>query len=186
MDEKYFDRIITTVILAVLFVLSFLLLKTILLSIIMGLILGFVFYPVYKYTNSKLNSRDLSAFIICLGLIILIVIPIWFLTPVLLKQTFQIYNISQNLDLVTPLKKFFPSVFSSEQFSSEIASVISSLATKTANKLVNWVSNIFTNFASWFLQFIVVIFTFYFALKEKEELSGYIKSLLPFSKEVEK
>ena len=36
------------------------------------------------------------------------------------------------------------------------------------------------------LQFLVVFFTFFFILRNKEESVTYIKSLLPFSKEVEK
>jgi predicted PurR-regulated permease PerM len=36
------------------------------------------------------------------------------------------------------------------------------------------------------MQIFVVFFTFFFALRDKEKITGYIKSLLPFSKEVEK
>jgi predicted PurR-regulated permease PerM len=36
------------------------------------------------------------------------------------------------------------------------------------------------------LQFVVVLFTFFFVLKEKEKIIEYVKSMLPFSKTVEK
>src|SRR3989339_678203 len=54
-----------------------------------------------------------------------------------------------------------------------------------ANYLTNFFSQLIIDFPTLFLQFVVVIFSFFFILRDKEELADYIKSLLPFSKEVE-
>ena len=137
MDREYFRKITTTAILAVLIVLSFLLIKPILLSVFLALVLAFLFYPLYKRINKTIKSKNLSAFLICIFLIILIIIPIWFLTPIIINQSIEIYIATQQMDFVTPLKNIFPSIFASESFSQEIGSTIYSFVTKTTNKIMN-------------------------------------------------
>ena len=137
-------------------------------------------------TNKKINSPNISSLLICTFLILLIAIPIWFLTPILLNQTFNLYVASQNLDIATPLNKIFPSIFGSNQFSSELVSLIRSLITNSANSLVNWASDLLTNFLTLSLQFLIVLFTLFYFLRDREKFTDYIKGLLPFSKEIER
>ena len=186
MDDIYFRKITTTIPLIVLVVLSFFLLKPILLSIILGLILAFVFTPVYDWVYKITKSRNISAILICLLLILLIVLPLWFFTPIIVDQSIKIYLASQQMDFVTPIKNIFPSLFASEEFSAEIGSIIYSFVTKATNSLMNSLSQLMLNFPTLFLQSLVVFFTFFFVLRDKEQLLSYIKSLLPFSKDVEK
>ena len=51
---------------------------------------------------------------------------------------------------------------------------------------MNSFSQIILNFPTLFLQFLVVFFTFFFVLKDKDKLISYVQSLSPFSKDVEK
>lgn len=186
MDDKYYKNIATTVILALLIVLSFLLLRPILLSIIIGLILAFIFYPVYKWINKKTGWKNVSAFLICAFLLILIILPIWFLTPILVDQSVKIYLSVQETDFVTPLKNVFPDLFASEAFSAEVGSIIHSFVSKVTNSLANTISKIILDFPILFLQLLVVFFTFFFALRDKKELEDYVKSLLPFPSHTQK
>jgi len=171
-------------VLAILAALSFFLLKPILLSLILGVILVIIFSPAHNWLLRKLKSRTISAVIICIFLLIVIIIPFWFLTPLFIQQSFQIYLSSQQIDFVTPLKTIFPSFFASDQFSNEIGSIISSFITKTTNTLVNSLSQLILNFPTIFLQMLVVFFTFFFVLRDKEYFADYLKNLLPFQKEV--
>lgn len=186
MDDVYFRKIITGIILIGLVVLSFFLLKPILLSIIVALILAFIFTPVYDWLHRIIKAKNLAALLVCFLLILLIVLPIWFLTPIIINQSVKIYLISQEMDFVTPLKNIFPSLFASEEFSAEIGSILHSFVVKITNSLVNFFSQLILNFPTLFLQFLIVFFTFFFVLRDKEKLVSYIKSLLPFSKDVEK
>jgi len=185
MEDIYFRKIMTSVILITLAVLSFLLVKPILLSIIFGILLAFLFTPVYNWFYKIIKSKNISAFLVCFLLILLIVLPLWFLTPVVIDQSIKIYISSQQMDFVKPIKSIFPAFFSSEEFSTEIGSIIHSFVTKSTNKLMNALSTLVLNFPTLFLQSIVVFFTLFFVLRDKEEMILYIKSLLPFSKEVE-
>jgi len=186
MDKEYLKKITTLIILLVLVVLAFFLVRPILLSIIMGLILAFIFSPLYNILYKYFKSKNLSASVICILLLVVIILPLWFLTPVVIDQSIKIYMASQQMDFVTPLKNFFPNLFVSEEFSAEIGSTIYSFVTKATNSLMNSVSKLILNFATIFLQLLVVFFVLFFVLRDKEELVKYIQSILPFSKEVEK
>lgn len=186
MEEIYFRKIMSIVVLAVLIILSFFLLKPLILSIIFGMILAFIFYPVYNWLNKKTRSKNLSSFLICFSLIIIIALPAWFLTPIAVDQSIKIYLASQQMDFIAPIKSLFPSFFTSETFSAEIGSMIHSFATKTTNKLMNVLSSLILNFPVIFLQSIVVFFTLFFVLRDKDKFIEYIKSLLPFTKDVQK
>ncbi len=185
MDEAYFKKIITVIILAVLTVLSFFLLKDILLAIIFGVILAFVFSPVHDWLNKKVKSKNLSVAIISIFLILLIFVPIWLITPPLIDESLKIYFASQKMDFTTAINNLFPSVFSSAEFSSEIGSIIHSFVNRTINSFVNYVSGFILNFPQILLQLMVALFTFFFVLRDKENIFSYLKSLMPFSKDVE-
>lgn len=186
MDDKSYTKITSAVILLLLLVLSFLLIKPFLLAMILGFILAFIFRPLYLRFNKKIKSKNLSATLICILLLILIVIPVWFLTPILVNQSIQIFIASQNLDLVTPLKQILPQLFETEVVSNGITTALYSFITKITNSTMNAFSDLILNFPTLFLQFLVVLFVFFFSLKDGEALVEYIKSLLPFSKETEK
>jgi len=185
MDSIYFRQIVTAAIFILLVVLSFFLLKPILLSIIVGIILAFIFNPVYVWLNKSINSKNISAFLMCFLLILLIIFPIWFLTPILIDQSFKIYLASQQIDFIQPLKNIFPSLFASEEFSAEIGSILSSFVTKMTNFLVNFLSKVILNFPTLFLQLLVVFFTFFFVLRDKDSFIDYIKSIMPFSQDIQ-
>ena len=184
MEDEYLKRATITFVLLVLAFLSFLVLKPILLSIILAIILVVIFSPIHNWLLRILNSRTLSASLICLFLFFLIVIPFWFLIPIFVQQSFQLYVVSQQIDFVTPLKTIFPSFFASDQFSNEIGSIISSFTTKTTNAFVNWLSQIILNFPKISLQILVIFFTFFFVLRDKEYFEDYLKNILPFNKDV--
>lgn len=185
MEDIYFKKITTTIILLVLIVLSFFLLKPILLSIILGIILAFIFMPIYNWIESKLNRKNLSAILISIFLILLIVLPIWILTPILIDQSLKIFFAVQEIDFTQSLQNLLPSIFGTEEFSSEIAGILRSFTNNSINSFINSLSSIIINFPSLFLQLCVIFFTFYFVLRDKDQLILYVKSLIPFSKEVE-
>ena len=185
MDETYFKKTITVIILVLLIVLSFLVMRPIIISIIMGLILAFIFSPVYDWLNKYIKQRDISTILIILFSLLIIILPIWFLTPILIKEAFTIFQATQQIDFVTALKSIFPDLFASEQFSIEIGAILSSFTTKITNSLVNYISSIILNFPTLLLQLTVVLFTFFFVLRDKENVLEYVKTLLPFSKEIE-
>lgn len=185
MDNEFFRKIVTVVILAALLLLSFLILRPILLSIIVGLILVVVFAPVYNRLLLILKSKNLTAALIIAFLILLILLPLAFLIPIFIEQSFEVYRASQKLDFVAIMQNIFPSLFASDAFSAEIGSILNSFVTKSANAFVNSLSQLILNFPTFLLHLLIVFSTFFFVLRDKEGLLSYIKSLMPFSEDVE-
>jgi|TARA_Y100000310_G_scaffold339682_1_gene433118 predicted PurR-regulated permease PerM len=185
MAENYLRKVGALVILAVLMVLSFLILKPILLAITMGVIFAVVFASFYDRIFKLTNSKNFSATIICFVLVLIIILPIWFLTPIFIKQSFEVFLFAQQMDFVTPLKSIFPSIFASEEFSEQIGSILFSFVNNLAGSMMNSFSKLILNFPIIFFQLIVVFFTLFFFLRDKDQLFDYVKSLSPFSKDVE-
>ncbi len=186
MDDTYFRKIITVILLALLIVLSFFIIRPLIIPIIMALILAFIFSPVYNWLYKYTKSKNLPVILIIAFIIIIILLPLWFLTPILIKQAFAIFQETQHIDFVTPLKSIFPDLFASQEFSAEIGAIMSSFISRITNSLVNSLSNLILNFPTLLLQLVVVLFTFFFVLRDKEKIMEYVKTLLPFSKDVEK
>jgi len=186
LDEAYFNKVMTVIIILFLVVVSFLLLRPILLSIILGLLLAFIFTPLYKWLYKKTGSKNLSASIVILIFALIIIIPIWFLTPILIIQSLKFIQATLQLDFVGLLKDLFPGLFRSEQISAQISSALTSFATKVADSITNSLSYVLLNFPTLSLHLLVVLFTFFFVLRDQESVLEYIKSLLPFPKEIEK
>ncbi len=186
MDEIFFRKITTIIILTILLILSFFMLKPILIAIIVGLLLAFLFSPAYDKLHKIIKQKSIPALIICVILLFLIVLPLWFFTPTIINESIKLYHASQQLDLVTPLKTLFPSFFASQEFSQEVGSITQSTISKLTNTLMNYLSGILLNFPTIILQIFIVFFVFFYALRDKDLIINYIKSLLPFSKEVEK
>lgn len=168
-------------------VLSFFVLRSIIISLISGIIIGFVFLPLYNLIQKKVKNKNLAASIVCAIVIIVILVPIWFLTPILLKESIQVFIASQNIDFATPIKTFFPSAFFvSPEVSTAFTNALRSLVTNFTRGVMNAVSEILLNAPTILLHIIVILFVFFFVLKDNKELVLYIQSILPFSKETEK
>ena len=184
-DEDYFVKTMTAVILIFLIVVSFLLLKPLLLAIVLGLLLAFIFNPVYNWIYKKTKSKNFSASLIIVLLILIILIPLWFLLPLLIEQSLKIIQATLQLDLITPLKNLFPNFFQSQQLTTQISSNLSTFTTKIANSITGSLTSLLLNIPTLSLQLIVVLFVFFFAMRDQEAFANYIRSLLPFSKEIE-
>lgn len=186
MDDAFFRKIITTVILAILLVLSFFLLKPLLTAIIIGFILAFIFSPLYNLFYKITKSKNFPSILICILLLALIVLPLWFFMPAIIDESIKLYRASQQLDIVTLLKAIFPSLFGSQEFSQEVGSAIQSFITTMTNSLMNYLSGVLLKIPTIILQIFVIFFTLFYTLKDKDKIIEYIKSLLPFSKDIEK
>lgn len=186
MDDAFFKKGLTIVIVLGLAVLAFLMLKPILLAIIFGILLAFIFSPLYNKIVKLIKAPRISALLICILLIWLIVLPIWFLLPIIIDQSIKLYMASQQLDFVTPLKKIFPTLFASNDLVAQIGPMIHSFVTNTTNSIMNGFANLLLQFPTIMLQTAVVFFMLFFILKDKERIVSYIQSLLPFSSDIQK
>jgi predicted PurR-regulated permease PerM len=185
MSDEFLKKAVPLITVLALIALAFFVVKPILMAIILGILLAFIFSPVYVFINKFLKRRNLSAFLICLILIVLIILPLWYLAPTIINQAIKFYLSAQQMDFVTPLTNFFPNFFQSDTFSNEVADAMRTFITNATDSLFDSLSNILVNIPNIILEMIVVFFTFFFVLRDGDKLVLYIKSLIPFSKDVE-
>ncbi len=186
MDESYYKKITGIILLVALLVLSFLLVRPIILAVVGGVILAFIFIPIYNWIHKLVKSKDLAATLVCILLLVLIFLPFWLLIPLFVDQSVKLYSSIQKIDFESPLQSLFPSLFNTERFTEELSSALYNFATKITNSLLEYASNFILNLPTMLIQLAVVLFTFYFTLRDREQIFSYAKSLMPFSKTVEK
>ena len=167
-----------------LFLLSFLVLKPIIIPIIFALLFAYVFHPLYDKIYAKLKRPNLSAAILMGILALVIVVPLIYFIPLLVRQIFHIYVFSQNMDLVGLIQQNFPKLFTAE-------------TTGIINQVNVAVGRIITQFMQQFtvilergfdliFKLIVFFFTFYLALRDSDKLRAYISRISPFSKDTDR
>lgn len=185
-DEKSFNKIASTVLIAVLVILTFLILRPILISSIFGLILAFIFYPLYKKFLSWTKNTNLSASLACVILLAIIILPLLFFISILVKQTFEIYTFIQGTDFLTPIYDAINKFFSSPELSKDLIVALNTFTSRIASSFLSEFTDILLSSPIILLQFLIILFVFFFGLRDGEKLVAYIQSLSPLSKETEK
>lgn len=184
-DEKDIKKFSVIFLALLLIILSFIILRPIVLAIITGLVLAYIFYPVYKKLLKVFREKNTTAFIMCMIILIIIFIPLWFLVPIIVKQVFDFYSYTQKVNLANTVKEAFPSLFSSETFTREFTTALNNLISKAANLITNAFSSLLVNLPTIIIQMVVILFVFFFALRDATKLGEYMKSLSPLNKDLE-
>lgn len=162
------------------FILAFFIIKPIIVPILFGLLFAYIFDPIYKKIQAKIKRENISAFIVLFGIVTIIAAPIVYFTPILIRQTSETYILLQNFNL-----NEFLNIFLHSSLSTSISENMSNLIYNISVALQNQFINIIVNFPSIFLQFIVFLFTFFFAIRDASEMKAYISTLSPFSEATE-
>ena len=183
-DDKIVKRVLLLALVAGIFVLAFFIIKPIIIPIIFGLLFSYIFLPIYNFLNKKIKRKNLSAFLIIIGIILIIAVPIIWLTPMIVKQTFDTYTTIQEINLVDPIEKILPSIFKKES-ARAIAINLNNLLGKAFTSILNQFTSIIVNVPHLLLQFAVFLFTFFFSIRDSEKLQKYVSELSPFSKTTE-
>jgi predicted PurR-regulated permease PerM len=186
MDENYFNKFITVAVIGVLFILAYLVVRRIVISLILGIILASVFRPLYRYLNKKIKSSNISAAILCCLLLLITFVPIVFLTPMVFTQTFDLYVSAQNVNLQKTVGKVALHFLNSEEIASKIALKSNALISKVLNYFINIISEFLMDLPNLFLQFLIVVFVFFYFLRDWETFKEYVVGIFPFSKEAER
>ena len=180
MNEKIFNDYLIIAFLLILAVLSFLIIKPIFISIIIGLLLAYIFNPVYKQISKHVKNKTTSAFILCILIILIIVLPICFFTPIIVKQVIRTYSTIQNLNIELIFRRISPTLF--EQFGGDIINIINNFISKNAVLIFEELTNFILDIPKILLQFFIVLVVFFFSLRDQEKFIEYLKSLLPLKK----
>lgn len=185
-DEDYVKKTLLLGIILAFATLSFFIARPFLMTIVSSMVLAYIFNPVYQKLKKILRSPNISAGIISSVIFILISLPVWFLTPPLVRQTFTIYTSIQNIDFVAPLKQIAPQFFTSPEFTRDFTVSINGLVIKLADSIMARFESIITELPMIITQLIILLFVFFFTLRDGEIIVKFLREMSPFNEETEK
>lgn len=185
LDKEHFKDLLNYVLVIGLFILAFLVIKPVIYSIIYGVLLAFILYPVYKYTLKKIKNENMSALIVCLGLLIALLVLLTVILSSLLNQVLNLYISLQKIDLVTAVTNSLPEFIASSEISANLVDSLNSSISKLLARLASSLGDFVLNLPSLMLQILVVFIILFFGLRDGEKAYEYFKSLSPLKKEVQ-
>ena len=186
MEEKEFKKFIIPLLIIVLGILSFFVVRALSMYILFGLLASYIFYSLYQKLKLKIKSPDISALIIVVSSFVIFIVPPLILLPIFVRQLFEAYLSLRTTDFSIIVFKLFPSLASSQAISGEVIATMSHFNSKLSSILLNLFDSIFQNIPEIALGIVVLLFTFYFGLREAEKLKEYVSVILPVSKEHKK
>lgn len=183
LNNKDIKRIFVSIILLMLAFVAFLILKPIVLSIFGGLILAYIFSPIYKRIYRIVRERNTTATLMCVLVFIIILVPLWFTIPIIVQQIFDLFNLSQNIDFSAIVKNLFSS--STPEFQEKLTTLIIQFTGNIASSIFSYLVGLLQNLPTLLLNFAVVLFVFFFALRDQENLREFVSGISPFRKDKE-
>ncbi len=182
-SNKDVRKIFVTGLLLILLLVCFLIIKTIALSIIGGMLLAYVFIPIYRRVQRIVVNRNLAALLMCLIILIIILVPLWIFVPIIVEQVFKLFTITQSIDFTQLVKTMFPT--SQAEFQEKIATTMIQFVGNLTSGILNYLIGILQNLPEVLLNLAVILFVFFFTLRDHEELGDFISGISPFKKEKE-
>lgn len=189
------------------FVLCYQVIRPYLNPIIMAFILAILLNPVhrriYKLTGDRAN---LAAFCSCAFLTIVIVLPLFFLSLTLIKQGIESFNnitdwigagkykeitrhplVGQGLSLfdhyLPDIQKVFPNI---EPDTIKIDKMLLQVSSSFGALLLNKGGQLFGNLSALIGQFFLMLFAFFFVIRDEDKIYRYLLHLIPLSSTQEK
>lgn len=184
-DSETTKKFLIIALISVLLVLSFFIIRPVLTSTLAGLLLAYIFYPIFKKLYKWTKMKNLSAFLICFSILLIIFLLLWFFTPLIAKQVFDFYTSIQKLNIAESLQKTFPKIFTPE-LTSQFATSLNSFVTRATSYLLNSFVDYLTNFVSISLQFLLVLFVFFFTMRDGEKFVQSLREVSPLDEKHEK
>lgn len=170
-------RGIAAALILAIFILALFIISPIIMPIIFGLFFAYIFSPAYKVIHKIVKGKNIAAFLFVLIIILIVLIPIIYFVPILVNQAFNVYVTIQNLNLTEIIQSFIKT-----DIASTLAINLDNIIGQFFSTFLNQFKAFLLNLPSLAFQFVVFLFTFYFATRDSEKLAKYIGSLSPFSK----
>jgi len=185
LELKNIKELVTLILIVGLFILAAIIIKPIFTAIIYGVLLAYIFYPIHRWLVKRIKSKNLSAFIILIALLILIIVLFVLVAGAVLRQSVNFYLYLQQIDFVQIIRTSFPNFIGSSEISTTLTGSLSSSISKLVGAMVTGLGDFVLNIPAMIIRLFVTFLTFFFVLKDGKQAVEYIKSLSPLKKEVQ-
>lgn len=96
-QKAKFRTLLPIVLFAILIILSYLVIKPFLIALFLAALVAYIFNPLYHWFVKKTKRENLSAFLICILILILIIAPSAYFLKVLIQESYTIYSFSKDM-----------------------------------------------------------------------------------------
>jgi predicted PurR-regulated permease PerM len=176
-------RIFVGTLLLLLAMLAFLVIRPILLSIVGGLLLAYILSPLHTRLLKVVRWPTLAASLMCVIVGAIIIVPLWFLTPIMVQQIFEIFNVTQNIDFTKVVSDLFPKL--NQALQTELATIIIKFIGSITSTSIQFFVGFVQNLPELLLNLAVVLFVFFFTLRDKKIIAEFVSGISPFKKDKE-
>ena len=182
-DEKVLNRYIIIGTIFILGVLVFFLIQTVIVPVLTGLILSYICFPVYKKFKRLVKYEGFAAGLVLTLIVIIIIVPLWFIIPITISQFYNIYVMSLSLDFNKIFITMIPGA--SPEFISNLATSLNSLIYRTGSDIFTSIVDL-KNLPNILIDVFIVGFVFFFGLRDSETLVQIAKEISPLNKSKER
>ncbi len=197
MDYRTRMRVAFGAILLFFLVLSGLILRPYLVAIASGFLLGYVFYPVYKYLLKRVKRENTSALIVTLFVLIVVLVPLFFLGKQALNQAktafVELTELLRSQELVAAEgcgEEASIICWANEKYKRLMENEnIRNMLEPTLQSIQNWLwkkaSGIILAVPRFVLNLVVTLLVMFGTLVEGDMMVGKLRELVPLSKKDE-
>jgi len=161
---------------------SFLILKPYLSYIIFAIILIFFTYPLYKKIQIKLRNKSLSAIILIISMLLIVIVPSFYISTTLLSQTRDVLQSLGSVEL-EKLKNFEERISSTVgiklNVAEKISEAVTDLSTTAVSYIVGNIPKVTKAVANIFIGFTIMVFTMFYLYVDGDRIVSRLKELIP-------
>ncbi len=110
MDEealsKNYQKYLVPILFIVIIILTFFLLKPYFIAILWALFLTYLLYPIYKRLNKYIKNETLTSSIMTILIALVVLIPVYLIVSIMLRESFDIYSYIRTSDLINLLANY--------------------------------------------------------------------------------
>ncbi len=165
----------------VLIFLCYLVLKPYLSVIILALIIAYMCLPVKRLLEKKLKNKDLIAAIITALVVLIIIIPLYFLTNSLIQEVAHLYTTTN----VEDIRTFFNERVNLE-ISESLEVYINDIAKTGTSFILTKLSEFLFSIPELIVSIFLMFFVFFFAIRDGERVIEKAKHMLPLEENYKK
>ena len=174
-------------------VVVFLIIRPFITAILSSAIIAYVFYPIYNFLNKKIKRRNLSALLVTIFIVILIVVPLFFVINTMSKEAYVIYLMSKQKIIGGGVSSLecndadggfcvFSGVFSGLLGNPKIMYQLEEFIKKATNFVIDTISRFIVSIPIILLNFFIMIFVAFYLLRDGHLLISKIQKILPLKK----
>jgi predicted PurR-regulated permease PerM len=178
-------RVITLIILIALLILTFLIIRPFFAAIFLGFVIAYILQWPYKKLTKLIKKKGVSAAIICAVFVIILVVGIYFLGQITIKEAFNLYMNMGKINFASLIDKIISWAFpNSPDIATQISTTIQVTITDLVNSYVTSMKKAITDMPKLFVDFFITFFVAFYGLRDGEKILNYIKEILPFSHDI--